>query len=151
MTRTSPQRFPATRPAFTLIEVLLAISCFAIGILAVLGLLHRALLSSRTANEEAVVATVAEDLFDSIRSQPFTAVDIGNGPRTLASAYTESVLFYDNDGHLTNAAGRQFAVTVKYTPLNPSLCAVHAICAWPARAAAPPHTNIFTTTIGRVQ
>ena len=73
----SPQ---GRKGAFTLIEVVLAVAIASIGIIAILGLLPNAIQSSRDATDNTLSATIAQDVFANIRSQPLNTVNFGNGP-----------------------------------------------------------------------
>ena len=98
--------------AFTLIEVMLAISIAAIGIIAILGLLPGAIQSGRDAADNTLSATIAQDIFSNIRSQPLSAVDFGDGSGPIHNVTNSGTLtfYYDSTGNPTNVGAAYYKI-----------------------------------------
>lgn len=129
--------------AFSLVEVTLALAVIAIGLIAILGLLPHGLQASRDAADNTIAATIVQDIFSEMRSQPFTGP-----PYNLSAPGSTPPLYFTHGGFATNAAGRYFQVAVNWEPQPPlSLSRVTATVVWPAQAAAPINTNIFVTNV----
>src|SRR3954468_7905791 len=69
-----PYRIPAHRNAFSLIEVVVAIGIFAIGMVAVVGLFTPVARSISSSADAEVAARVADALRLKLQSMPFTTV-----------------------------------------------------------------------------
>jgi uncharacterized protein (TIGR02598 family) len=140
---------------FSLVEVAVAVAVIAIGLLVILGLFPQGLQSARNAADNTMSATIAQDLFSYIRTQPFNYVDLGDGsgPQSLESLFpiTLHPLYFDQAGFSTNApSAYYFRVMVGYQPQTPlALCLVRATVLWPAPAGVvnPINANIFITQV----
>jgi uncharacterized protein (TIGR02598 family) len=136
------------RIGFTLVEVMLALAIVSIGLIAILGLLPTGLRSARDAADNTLSATIIQDVFSNIRSQPFGSVDLGNGPLNL-NVTGSQILFYDSSGGQTNLAAAYYRVVVSFQAQPvPGLSFVQASVLWPA-VSANPVTNVFTTYVAQ--
>ena len=137
--------------AFTLVEVMLALAVVSIGIIAILGLLPNALQSSRDAADNTLAATIVQDLFSSIRAQPFHKADFGAGSKDLAVQVLPSSpvkLNYDSTGNPTNVLD-YYQVLVSIEPQPPlGMSYVRAAVLWPAHSGRPV-TNFFVTGVAQ--
>lgn len=142
---------------FTLIEVMLALAVAAIGMVAVLGLLPQGMQSARSAADNTISATIANNIFGRIRSQSFKKVDFvdleGNNTTYDLSASGNVTLYFDHRGVPTNTLGGAnnyyFRANVEFQHASSgSLTTVIATLVWPALAThPPPNTNIFITSV----
>lgn len=133
-----------------MIEVVLAVAIASIGIIAILGLLPNAIQSSRDATDNTLSATIAQDVFANIRSQPLNTVNFGNGPHDFTipiSTNSPVILNFDYTGALTNAIDYYQALISCQPQNNLSLSFVQVAIVWPARSAAPTATNIFISAV----
>src|SRR5258707_8255808 len=92
---------------FTLVEVMLALAIVSIGLIAILGLLPTGLRSARDAADNTISATVIQDVFNTIRTQPFASVDLNsafgfpaipsqpNPPYNLQNNYPVITAYFD--------------------------------------------------------
>lgn len=76
-----PRRAPAVRGGMTLIEVVVAVTLLAIGLLSVAGLGITALKTTRGGTHQTVAAAVAQSRFDSLSSLPCRTLAV-SGPTT---------------------------------------------------------------------
>jgi len=163
------RRSAVATTAFTLIEVMLALAIVSIGIVAILGLIPNALQSSRDAADNTVMATIAHDVFNAVRTNTFTQVDLrGLGftggfppgpPYNLLNVppangnYRGIVAYFDQGGFIATPAAVQnhyFQVNLTFTNQSPlALSVVTATVVWPAQSAAPVNTNVFVTKIAQ--
>ena len=76
LTRLAPVTppFPARRRAFSLVEVTLALGIVTFGLVGVVGVLPTALASGRQSFDQNRAAAIANTIFASLRSQPFSKV-----------------------------------------------------------------------------
>ncbi len=155
--KTPPHSLRRHRSGFTLVEVTLAIAVAMIGIVAVLGLLPQGMQSARSAVDNTITATIAENIFSQLRVGSFANNVIckdANCTGTLAFHLNVSEagsLNYDQSGLPTNTNGGLsyylVNLTATNTPGNANLTLVQATIVWPAYTKSPPNTNIFTTAI----
>jgi len=132
--------------AFTMVEVALAMGVVAIGLVAILGLLPNALTSARQAADNTVTATIVQDLFSTLRQQSYTSANLWGTNVNLSIANTVTLNF-DQAGNQTNTTA-YYKVVVSTIPQSPLLMsAVQATVVWPGLSAAPPNTNVYSTTI----
>ncbi len=134
-----------------MIEVVLAVAIASIGIIAIMGLLPNAIQASRNATDNTLSATIAQDVFSNIRSQPLDAVDFGDGSGThnLTNAPVQLTLNFDSTGVSTNAtAYYKVLVSIQPQPTAPALplWTVQAGVVWPALSPAAT-TNIFVSYV----
>ncbi len=80
--------------AFSLVEVVLALGVIGFALVAIIGLFPTALHSERASIQETRANHLAEQVFSTLRSQPFTAADLsllgGNSVVDLSTENTES-------------------------------------------------------------
>ena len=160
------------KQAFSLVEVAIALAVLAVGLLAIMGLFPQGLQASRDAADNTIAATIVQDLFSRIRSQPFnTAFTIctdqyppgdpnypGCKPSGIIpplSPNSVNTLTFDQDGFITNTttANPQYrayyrAVVYWGAPVGGVLPITVQIC-WPALTATPVNTNTFFTEIAQ--
>ena len=142
---------------FTLIEVMLAESIAAIGIIAILGLLPGAIRSGRDAADNTLSATVAQEVFSNIRSQPLDAAYFsdGTGPYNLTGgAYTATSPLPFNFDYVgvptTNAAAFYYKVLISVQQtVNPAplpIWAIRVAVKWPALSPVA-SSNVFISYV----
>ncbi|HUI08250.1 MAG TPA: prepilin-type N-terminal cleavage/methylation domain-containing protein [Verrucomicrobiae bacterium] len=152
---------------FSLVEVTIALAVMAIGLVAILGLLPRGVQSSRNAADNTLAATIAHDVFNAIRTQPFTAVSLnaygfGTSPYNLQNAYPglgSSVAAYFDQSGLTpeTAEDDYFRVDLSFQPHTlPTVLPLSTVTAtvfWPAKSGMTTflNTNVFVTEIANYQ
>ena len=152
---------PATRRSgFSLIEVMLALGVIAIGLIAIVGMIPQGVQASRDAADNTLSATIAHDIFDTIRADPFTSVNLsGLGfPTALYNLQNPAlgILAYFDAQGLTPATpqDRYYKIALNFQPQSglPS-SVVTAIVTWPDKgtAALPINTNVFVTEIANYQ
>jgi len=158
-------RSPSTCPAaFSLVEVTLALAVMAIGLIAILGLIPRGVQSGRDAADNTLAATIAHDIFNAIRTQPFTAVNLSAyGYPVTPYNLSQTILppnpvYLDAAGFSTSvAADSYFRVNLTFQPeslVTPTvLRGVTATVTWPANPGVtwPVNTNVFVTEIASYQ
>ena len=88
--------------AFSLVEVVAAVGVVAVGIIAILGLLPSGLNSSRDTANETRAALMAQSVYTTLRSQPFTQVDLFGERVDLTSQNGSMRLYSDINGNITN-------------------------------------------------
>jgi hypothetical protein len=144
---------PGALRAFTMVEVVLAVAAAAIGLLALFGLLSRAVIAVREAADMSLAATIAEEVLHDIRSQPYAEVHLLNfspgGPYDLRTESGTVSNYYSADGLEIEAADAYFKLLLGFEPQSPSLTRVRADIVWPAAAVAPSNTNTFFTMVTR--
>jgi uncharacterized protein (TIGR02598 family) len=146
---------PSWRPrgAFSLVEVTLALAVVATGLVVMLGLLPQGLQYGRAASDNTIAATLAQNIFNTMRRQPFSSVTITDATPGATFSLGNSGSFtclYDQGGQPTaSSSDYYFQVVVSYDPQSTALSRVRAQVAWPYKqgGAAPISTNIFTTLI----
>ena len=149
---------------FSLVEVMLALAIVSIGLIAILGLLPTGLRSARDAADNTISATVIQDVFSTIRSSPFTAVDLNNpygfppsgGPLptyNLQNNYPSITAYFDQAGFSNPLQqDRYYQVNVTLTNQAPlALSVVTATVVWPAHSKNPVNTNVFVTQVAQYQ
>jgi type IV pilus modification protein PilV len=100
---------------FTLIEVLIAMAIFAIGILGVATLQITAVKGNTSAGNLTANTFIGEDRVETIMSRPYSAGDLSAGPH--APAQDADGIDNDADG-TTDEAGETGPVTVSYTVVD---------------------------------
>jgi prepilin-type N-terminal cleavage/methylation domain-containing protein len=144
------------RHGFSLIEVVLAVAVIAVGLMAVIGLFPQGLQSSRETADNTIVATIVQDIFGTIRSQPFTAVNLGTTHNlstiTWSTIPIPDVLWFDQDGYTPATPQDQyFKVDLTFTPgIISNSCVVTAAVTWvvkPGMSTPPVNTSIFTSEV----
>jgi uncharacterized protein (TIGR02598 family) len=139
--------------AFTLVEVTLALASAVIALVALLGLLVAGHDAGRHAADTVITASLAQDLFQDIRSQPYTNVNVTGTARDLRTfAGHDGTLHYDGAGFDTLPATARFRCQLDFQPAagNPALTQARVTIVWPALVAYPPHTNVFFTSIAQL-
>ena len=121
---------------FTLVEVALAV---AIASVAMMGLLSMAMIGmqwGRTAVDETIVGTIAEDVFTDLKANPYSS---------LANATKD----YDRDGNPGGTAFYRCIITVSNVPPVGFATQVKLQFVWPNvnNFANAPNTNIFVSLI----
>ena len=145
-----------------MVEVVLALAVLAIGVLGVIGMLPNALTSSRSAADNTLGATIVQDTFNTIRSQPFTAVKLDSlGFPTTAydlRVNQANVFAYFDQSGLTPAKPPEdnyYKVTLNCVPQGTlPVTLITATLTWPDKgpgAAVPPNTNTFFTEVANYQ
>jgi type IV pilus assembly protein PilV len=140
---------------FTLVEVTLAVAIFAVGIIAVLGLLPTGLQSARAASDRTIAAMIANDAFSQLRVDPFgsayvcTNAGCTTGVTLNLSNNVSATYGYMLTGALpaTSSDPVYFRVNLTCSSMAPGLSSVRATIVWPAAAVAPANTNIFITQV----
>jgi type II secretory pathway pseudopilin PulG len=134
---------------------MVAIAVVAIGLTAVLGLLPGAIQSGRTAADNTLAATLAQDAFASMRRQVLALATTGPSWSLGPLGTTPSITYWDAAGVINTPPlpDRYFQVTRAWTPssLMPnSMLILTATVTWPANApAASQNSSIFVTEIAR--
>jgi uncharacterized protein (TIGR02598 family) len=76
---------------FSLVEIVLALGVISFALVAIIGLLPIGLASGRASIQETRANLLAQQIFATLRSQPFTAVDMKSlGPNTTVDLSTEN-------------------------------------------------------------
>jgi uncharacterized protein (TIGR02598 family) len=157
MRRSRVKTQAGAQAGFSLIEIMLALAVVAIGLIAVIGLIPRGVQASRDAADNTLAATIALDVFNSIRSQPFNnVINVGPGPLNLNTFPGPVTLNYDSSGNPTNALD-YYRVIVTFQPqtglappLGLPLSWVTATVLCPGKSSSP-STNVFATQIANYQ
>ena len=149
---------------FSLVEVMLALAIVSIGLIAILGLLPTGLRSARDAADNTISATVVQDVFSTIRSSPFTAVDLSgfpfpqvvgppNAPYNLLNNYPTVSNYFDQGGFSNPPLqDRYYLVNLTFTNQFPlALTVITATVVWPAHSKNPANTNVFITQVAQYQ
>jgi uncharacterized protein (TIGR02598 family) len=156
---------PSRRDAFTLVEVMLSLAIVSIGLIAILGLLPTGLRSARDAADNTLSATVVQDVFSTIRTQPFANVDLTafnftGGPYNLNGNYLSPplpliVAYFDQAGFTVPLAKQPqdnyYQVSLTFSNQAAALSLVTATVVWPAHSVHPLNTNIFVTEVAQYQ
>jgi uncharacterized protein (TIGR02598 family) len=140
-------------PGFTLVEVTLALAAAVIALVALLGVLVVANDAARWAADVTIAASLAQDIFQDVRSQPFTNVVITGSARNLRTfSGVDGELYYDGDGFDAPPARARFKCRISYEPdpARSALTRAQVLVIWPALVVAPPNTNLFVTRIAQV-
>ncbi|HXI84780.1 MAG TPA: hypothetical protein VNL17_11910 [Verrucomicrobiae bacterium] len=138
--------------AFSLIEVVLALSIVAIGLLTILGLFPQALTSAKNAADDSICGMVAQDTIAARK------IDIQTGIATIGVT-PPTFRWFTGNGQETNAASASNAmfkceITATAVPGFANLEATQLRIIWPWFALStaskqPPNTNIFVTEIAK--
>jgi uncharacterized protein (TIGR02598 family) len=131
---------------FTLVEVTLAMAAAVVALTALLGLLVVGHDASRSATDATLVATIAQDMFQDIRSQSFAAVNVTGTSRNLQTFNgLDGTLYFDGDGYDATAANARYRCKIFFQPDSAldQLSRVRLEIVWPSLAAAPANTNYF--------
>lgn len=160
-----------TQAGFSLIEIMLALAIIAIGLIAIIGLIPQGVQASRGAADNTLSATVAHDVFNTIRSKPFATVDLTSLGFTNAILTPFTILgtpgiynlqnagagvaYYDQKGYTPPATPQDnyYAVCVTFTP-QPGLSLVRVMVTWPVKSlvsVAAANTNIYFTQVANYQ
>jgi uncharacterized protein (TIGR02598 family) len=106
---------------FSLVEVVVTIGVIAFSLVAIIGLLPIGLKSGRASIQETRANQIAQQIFNTIRSQPFNAVNfggLGNASANvdLSSTTTTSTtrLYATYDGNFV-AAADYFTIDIQYS------------------------------------
>ncbi len=98
---------PGRLPAFSLIEVVLALGIIAFALVAILGMIPVALESNRASIDETRATEIAGQVFATLSSQPFEAISLcGNGINLSAadaSASSALTIYATRAGELQNS------------------------------------------------
>jgi uncharacterized protein (TIGR02598 family) len=154
---------------FSLVEVTIAVAVVAIGLIAILGLIPQGVQSSRDAADRTLAATIAQDLFDAVRSQLFTNVNLssyGTFPNQLGNAYNLqnsylkyplATTYFDQSGlSPSTVQDSYFRVDLTFEAqappppaVTPVLSLVTATVSWPAKPGMTTflNTNVFVTEV----
>jgi uncharacterized protein (TIGR02598 family) len=145
-----------------MVEIVIALAVISVGVIGILGLLPNALDSSRNAADNTLAATIVQDTFSTIRTQPFAAVDLSTlgptfppGPYNLQFPPLSITAYFDGSG-LTPATAQDnyYKVVLNILPQGTlPLSLVTATVTWPDKSAAvhPPNTNVFVTQVANYQ
>ena len=157
-----------TRSGFSLVEIMVALVVIAVGLIAIVGLIPQGIQSSRSAGDNTLVATIVHDVFNTMRSQPFTAVNLNAfgfvstlpAPYDLRNPYVGPLqapqAYFDSSGlaPANPPADNYYRVVLTFRPhpaLPLSLSMVTATVTWPVKSAAVPaiplNTQVFFTEI----
>jgi uncharacterized protein (TIGR02598 family) len=104
------------QPAFSLVEVVLALGVIAIAIVAILGLVPTGLQTSHSSQDETRSGQIAQSVFDTMASQaqtnfsavslpvasPAPTIDLSSSITTATSP--AALLYADNDGQISQSA-----------------------------------------------
>jgi len=115
-------------PAFSLIEVVIALGVITFAITAITGLLSVALKSSRASTDETLVASFAGDIMSDLRRRQFTSA--------WNSLQAGSNVFFDGSGHPINEVGAAISAETARSQGAVYQCAISAV----------PDTNKTATT-----
>ena len=143
------KKFWHGEPGFSLIEVTLALGIVSIGLIAILGLLPHGIESGRRAADNTIAATIAQDVFGTLRSSAFDSTPFGSTTLNLNNSGSATE-YYTQAGYDSTAgsADRYFKVTVNCAPQGSlALSRVQITTVWPALSSAPANTNIFVSQI----
>jgi hypothetical protein len=141
----------------------LALAAATIALVALLSVVGSALKTVRSASDETLTTTMAQDLFSDIRRQSFddvvvcSGVDLGSclPSRNLATfSGAAGNLYYDAQGNgVVDPAKAYFRCQVHFEQLPPTgaLSSVRLMFLWPAPSSVtnPVNTNIFLTRVFR--
>lgn len=146
-------------PAFTLVEVVLALGVAAFVLIAILGLLSVALDSGKSSSDDTRLSAMADEILNDLRRREFA--DIPGA--SVSSAAVSSAIYFDGSGRrLTDQNGADLAKpealaadavyacteTVQGDPgtANPdgsaNMARIILRFDWPAQAASPPNSKI---------
>ena len=99
---------------FTLLEVMIALSIFSVGILAVVAMQGQAILGNAAAQSLSNASALAQERMERIMEMPFTAVAVGVNNTTVGQ-YTVTETFTDPiGGGLIAANARVVAINVTW-------------------------------------
>jgi type IV pilus modification protein PilV len=152
-----------TRAGFSLVEIMVALVVISVGLIAIVGLIPQGIQASRSAADNTIVATIVHDVFNTMRCQPFTTVNLtayGFGTYNLknASLLPAPTAFFDQAGFTptTPPADNYYKVVLKFQPhATLPLSLVTATVSWPAKSltvpATPLNTQVFFTQIANYQ
>lgn len=137
-----------------MVEVSLAVAICAVGLVAILGLLPTGLMAARAAADRTMAANIANDAFSQLRIDPFGNAAIatdasysGGFPVDLRTTSSNTYGYTQAGALPAGSEAIYFRVTLRYTSIANGLSRVNAIIVWPAAAASPANTNIFTTDV----
>lgn len=148
-------------PAFSLIEVVIALGIIAFAITAINGLLSVALKSSRASTDETVVASFSGDIMSDLRRRQFT--------NAMSSLLVGSNVFFDGSGKKLNDVGVAISPETALSQGAVYQCAINAVpdtkmtastgaenlslvtlkFTWPVGPAAPPNERIIHASLVR--
>jgi len=148
-------------PAFSLIEVVIALGVITFAITAITGLLSVALKSSRASTDETLVASFAGDIMSDLRRRQFT-----NAWNSLQAG---SNVFFDGSGRPINEVGAAISSETARAQGAVYQCAISAVpdtnktattgaenlrlvtldFTWPVGPAAPPNRRVIHASLVR--
>jgi uncharacterized protein (TIGR02598 family) len=148
-------------PAFSLIEVVIALGVITFAITAITGLLSVALKSSRASTDETLVASFAGDIMSDLRRRQFT-----NAWNSLQAG---SNVFFDGSGRPINEVGAAISSETARAQGAVYQCAISTVpdtnktattgaenlrlvtldFTWPVGQAAPPNRRIIHASLVR--
>jgi uncharacterized protein (TIGR02598 family) len=147
------------RPAFSLVEIVIALAVISIGLIAVVGLIPQGVQSARDAADNTLAATIVQDTFNEMRLIASTSGATWT-PNWNASGYPNfPEIYYDaagtNQVTTLTSPDRYFHLHIlaQPWPTNPNLLTLMGTMTWPDKAGvtAPLNTNYFFTTIANYQ
>jgi uncharacterized protein (TIGR02598 family) len=149
------QRAARTGAAFSLIEVVLALSIVALGMLTILGLFPQGLTSAKNAADDSLCAMVAQDTIADRKIQ----IETGTNNAAIGVVGTNPNRWFDAKGKelfTTSPTNAMFncLITATPNPSYPNLEITQVQIMWPwynasttTKTPAPPNTNTFVTEI----
>jgi uncharacterized protein (TIGR02598 family) len=136
------------------VEVALAVGVTIVAITGLLAIMVVGMGVARDATDDTLVATIAQDIFNDIRSQPFNSVTMA-GPSRNLETFTglDGTLYFDGQGYGVPPANAYFRCELRYSSVAPTghLAGAHLTIYWPAPStvSAPLFTNSFYTRVAR--
>jgi type II secretory pathway pseudopilin PulG len=152
-TRQLSSRTVRSSSAFSLIEVVLALSIVAVGLVSIMGLFPQGLNSAKNAADDSLCAIVAQDTIADRR------IDIQIGASSIGAANIPPRWFTANGQEIigpTSATNAMFKCMITALPFPglPNLEQTQVQIFWPwynanlnTKTPAPANTNIFVTQI----
>jgi uncharacterized protein (TIGR02598 family) len=148
----------AGKGGFSLIEVVLALSIVAVGLISIIGLFPQGLTSAKNAVDDSICGMIAQDVIASRK------VDIQTGVSTIGVSPISALWYTANGAPLTNnpvsPTNAMFQVLITATPViglpnninNVESTQVQILWPWYSsqtvtKTPAPPNTNTFCTEI----
>jgi Tfp pilus assembly protein PilV len=136
-------------PAFSLIEVVIALGLFTFCIVGIVGLLPLAASSVKSVYQESNANNIAESIASLWLVSPTNSTSVSiplMGNRTMGNftigptALDQKPYFYDNDGRLTNQAASTLLLNYSANPIGNNSYTVNLTFSWPANAPADSKT-----------
>lgn len=129
-------------PAFSLIEIVLALGITTFCLVALLGLFSVAIRTSRESAEELLAAHLAQSILVTRRSYPTNdlSATFPNFPLPPLASSAQSIIQLDNDGNkvVTNSSTAQYNLSynISAPAQAPGPAFVYLRLTWPARATS---------------